>query len=115
MAEIEAHLAELEGVRDVVVIVREDEPGERCLVAYYTSTREDMDAKRLSEHAASKLPDYMMPTAYVRLERLPLTPNGKVDRKSLPQPESPSYARHGYQLPVGRNRKAPGCYNGPKF
>ena len=87
LGEIEAQLARVEGVREVVVMARAqpDEPGEKRLVAYYTG--ESLSAEQLREHATDSLPQYMVPAAFVRLERMPLTPNGKLDRKALPAPQ----------------------------
>jgi amino acid adenylation domain-containing protein len=85
LGEIEAALAELESVEQAVVHCREDRPGDKRLVAYSTgsATPDTMRA-----HLRRLLPDYMIPAAFVVLERFPLTPNGKVDRKALPAPES---------------------------
>src|SRR6185437_3188010 len=58
-------------------------------------------AERLRAHLSAVLPDYMVPAAYVRMERLPLTPNGKLDRKALPAPEQEAYAVRGYEAPAG--------------
>jgi amino acid adenylation domain-containing protein len=85
LGEIEAALAELESVEQAVVHCREDRPGDKRLVAYSTGSATP-DAMRT--HLRRLLPDYMIPSAFVVLERFPLTPNGKVDRKSLPAPES---------------------------
>ncbi len=89
LGEIEARLAEQAGVREAVVIAREDRPDDKRLVAYYTSDQneEAAGAERLRAHLSAKLPEYMVPAAFVRMESLPLTPNGKLDRKALPPPE----------------------------
>src|SRR5689334_15477774 len=107
LGEIEARLAEHPEVREAVVLAREDEPGDKRLVAYYTASgigeaeAASVGAERLRAHLSAVVPDYMVPTAYVRMERLPLTPNGKLDRKALPMPEQEAYAARGYEAPVG--------------
>ena len=100
LGEIEARLEEYPGVRQAVVLAREDRPGEKRLVAYYAGG-EEIEAGALRAHLGAALPDYMVPSAYVRLERLPLTPNGKLDREALPAPEGDAYARGGYEPPIG--------------
>jgi amino acid adenylation domain-containing protein len=88
LGEIETILAQHDGVKQVVVVVREDSPNDKRLVAYVVfrngQTATDSALKDFLRH---KLPDYMVPTAFVFLETLPLTPNGKVDRRALPRPE----------------------------
>jgi len=88
LAEIESVLNEHEAVRDVVVSAREDTPGDKRLVAYVIAAAETVpDASALREFLGSKLPDYMLPAAFVTLEQFPLTANGKLDRRALPAPE----------------------------
>jgi amino acid adenylation domain-containing protein len=100
--EIEARLAEHPGVREARVIVREDEPGEKRLVAYVVG---GVEADELREHLRHSLPGYMVPEAFVPLERLPLTPNGKLDRKALPAPEYAADADRYVAPRTGAERK----------
>jgi amino acid adenylation domain-containing protein len=101
LGEIEAALQEHESVRHAVVIVREDQVGQKRLVAYIVAGAESVAASNgngsgraellqineLREHLRAKLPEYMVPSAYVQLETIPLSHNGKIDRKSLPEPD----------------------------
>src|SRR6266542_4071562 len=73
-------------------------------MAYVVPASEAEDGElggTLRGHLAARLPEYMVPAAYVRLEQLPLTPNGKLDRKALPAPEQDAYVRGSYEAPVG--------------
>jgi amino acid adenylation domain-containing protein len=107
LGEIEARLLECAGVRQAVVMVREDTPEEKRLVAYYVMDEESAGAGAQPEmgamrrHLSGCLPEYMVPAAYVRLQRLPLTPHGKLDRNALPQPQSSAYAVREYEEPQG--------------
>src|SRR5688572_9579014 len=105
LGEIEARLAEHPGVRAPVVLVREDAPGDRRLAAYYLGD-EPVAVDALKAHLSDRLPGYMVPAAYVWMERLPLTPNGKVDRKALPAPEGDACAAREYEAPVGETEQA---------
>ena len=93
---------------EAVVLAREDAPGEKRLVAYYTGRKgneERPGAGQLRAHVVGKLPEYMVPAAYVRMERLPLTANGKLDRKALPAPDGDAFAARGYAAPVGETER----------
>ncbi|MFD4790915.1 amino acid adenylation domain-containing protein, partial [Streptomyces sp. NPDC058459] len=85
--EIEAELIRCPAVSRAAVVVREETPGEPCLVAYVVATPgADAVPEELRRALARRLPAYMLPTAIVPLPRLPLTPNGKLDRRALPSP-----------------------------
>ncbi|MGW2846592.1 amino acid adenylation domain-containing protein, partial [Streptomyces sp. NPDC001274] len=85
--EIEAALLTHPTVNGATVVLREDVPGVQRLVAYVVPVG-PLDASALRAHLQRDLPDYMVPTAFVPLERIPLTPNGKTDRRALPAPAS---------------------------
>ena len=104
LGEIEARLAAHSGVREAVVVAREEEGGGKRLEAYYTG--EEVGASEMREHVAGVLPDYMVPAAYVHLEALPLTANGKLDRGALPAAAGDAYARREYEEPVGEIESA---------
>ncbi|NOK38896.1 amino acid adenylation domain-containing protein, partial [Corallococcus exercitus] len=83
--EIEAALKASPGVEEAGVVVREDVPGDKRLVAYVVGPQ--VDPGELRAELTARLPPHMVPSAFVKLERLPLTPSGKVDRKALPAPD----------------------------
>ncbi|MBZ5522271.1 MAG: amino acid adenylation domain-containing protein [Acidobacteriia bacterium] len=102
LGEIEARLLEHKGVHEAIVAAREDRPGEQRLVAYYTAGEDvELSAEDLRSHLAGRLPEYMVPAAYVSLAKLPLTASGKLDRKALPSPDGEAYVTRGYEAPVG--------------
>ncbi|MCU7493270.1 MAG: amino acid adenylation domain-containing protein [Ignavibacteria bacterium] len=88
LGEIETAVSEFDSVRDSVVIAREDTPGDKKIVAYIvTRDGNPIPAPELKHFLADRLPEYMIPSAFVTLEKLPVTPNGKVDRRALPAPD----------------------------
>ena len=89
LGEIEAVLATHPGVKECVVVVREDTPGDQRLVGYLVPAPEaPFDAEAARTTLRVKLPEYMVPNLFVTLDAMPHTPNGKVDRKALPPPQS---------------------------
>jgi amino acid adenylation domain-containing protein len=103
LGEIESCLEGVEGVKQAVVVAREDEPGEKRLVAYYTTTHNSqLDGMVLAAFLRDRLPEYMIPSAHVFLHAFPLTPNRKVDRTRLPKPDSPAACLgRSYEPPEG--------------
>ncbi|MEH2084715.1 MAG: non-ribosomal peptide synthase/polyketide synthase [Nostoc sp.] len=87
LGEIETLLASHPQVWESVVVVREDEPEDKRLVAYLVKSDESLTTNQLRSFLKAKLPEYMIPSALVMLPSLPLTANGKVDRRALPKPD----------------------------
>ncbi|HEX7331915.1 MAG TPA: amino acid adenylation domain-containing protein [Pyrinomonadaceae bacterium] len=90
LGEVESVLARFPGIDEVVAVVREDQPGTKRLIAYFVfaddSSSPPSDAE-LRQFMHSRIPDYLVPSVFVRLDHLPLNENGKVNRKALPVPE----------------------------
>jgi amino acid adenylation domain-containing protein len=106
LGEIEAQLAHHEQVKKVAVVVREI-GGEKRLVAYLTSRDEGgLSVGSLRAYLKVALPQHMVPSAFVILDRLPMTPSGKLDRRSLPLPDVEAYSSRQYEAPQGQVEKA---------
>ncbi|BET96664.1 non-ribosomal peptide synthetase [Xenorhabdus sp. TCT-1] len=101
LGEIEARLTQCDGVREAVVIAREDEPGQKRLVAYLLPQEGiEPEPAALRQQLAQHLAEYMLPNAFVTLESFPLTPNGKLNRQALPTPDLSAVATRGYEAPI---------------
>ncbi len=100
LGEIEALLASHPQIWETVVIVRDDTTGDKRLVAYIVPQSEKtITINEIRQFLKAKLPDYMIPNAFVILDALPLTANGKIDRRALPPPESSSEPSDKYAAP----------------
>ena len=98
LGEIEATLDQYEKIKETVVLAKEKEKKEKYLVAYITS-HQKISASLLREYLGDKLPDYMIPNAFVFLDEFPLTPNGKIDTKALPNPNFETQRENEYIPP----------------
>ncbi|AEH46247.1 amino acid adenylation domain protein [Parageobacillus thermoglucosidasius C56-YS93] len=90
IGEIEAVLSQCDLVERALVVAREDQPGDQRLVAYIIpreQSKDTLDLAELRRYVSERLPDYMVPSAFMVLNEFPLTPNGKIDRKALPAPD----------------------------
>jgi amino acid adenylation domain-containing protein len=85
--EVETILSQCPGVRECAVVAREDATGEKRLLAYVVVDGTQLELDELRKAMKTKVPDYMVPTTFVKMESLPLTTNGKVDRQTLPAPD----------------------------
>ena len=111
LGEIAARLAENSLIREAVVVAQ-GEDASKSLVAYVVAQSEVQDTSVASEagltlsgslrdYLSSRLPEYMVPSAFVQMESLPLTANGKLDRRALPAPEGDAFAHAAYEAPLG--------------
>jgi amino acid adenylation domain-containing protein len=107
LGEIEAALSTIAGVKEAVVLAREDQPGDKRLVAYLVAHDAQFvpDALQLRANLLQSLPDYMVPAYFVTLEVMPLTSNGKIDRRALPAPDTTRSAT-GYVAPATPTEEA---------
>jgi hypothetical protein len=106
LGEIEAALSEHPSLKQAVVIVREDKPGDQRLVGYLiVKPGEEASENELRKHLRTRLPDYMIPQHFMTLEALPLTPNNKIDRRALPTPTALARDTDDYVPPRNESEK----------
>ena len=106
LGDIESRLAACPGVREAVVVAREDGPGDKRLVAYMTAQAgAPLSVAQVRTDLCRVLPEYMIPSAFVTLQAMPLTANGKLDRKGLPPPDAAAYLTHSYEAPEGQTEQ----------
>ncbi len=98
LGEVEVQILKAPGVRETIVLARDDEQGQKLLCAYYVASS-DLSPGELRSQLATELPAYMIPSYFVRLEQMPLTPNGKLDRRALPAPEGSVQSGEDYLAP----------------
>ncbi|MFF0826469.1 tyrocidine non-ribosomal peptide synthetase TycA [Brevibacillus sp. NPDC003359] len=98
LGEIESVLLKHDQIKEAVVVAREDQHDQPYLCAYFISQLE-VTPTQIREYAAQKLPAYMLPSYFVKLNKMPLTPNDKVDRKALPEPDFTAQTNSAYEAP----------------
>lgn len=103
LGEIQARVELHDAVNEAVVVTKQDQTGQKQIVCYFTAAdpRKAPTPEDLSEHVKATLPHYMVPSAFVRLDKLPLNVNGKVDRRALPAPELSAFDIGAYEAPQG--------------
>ena len=100
LGEIEARISETEAVKDVVVVALGQKAEEKILAAYMIAHEgKEIDIEQIKSELGDKLPDYMVPAAFVIMEEFPLTPNGKINRKALPAPDVSDLTTAKYVAP----------------
>ncbi|NBI31206.1 non-ribosomal peptide synthetase, partial [Chengkuizengella marina] len=98
LGEIESQLLKHPEIKEAVVTVKEDAIGDKTLCAYIVCDRE-FNTTELREYISQYLPEYMIPSFFLRLSKMPLTPNGKIDRKALPEPDESLISEAQYVAP----------------
>ncbi len=99
LAEIEKAVLSCDGIRQALVTSHKKENLENTLICYYSESRK-IGTDNLIDHLKTHLPDYMIPSFFVRLDQFPLNLNGKIDRRALPKPEGLIYEKAGYEPPA---------------
>ena len=105
LAEIEAQLTRHEQVKEATVVAREDARGHKRLVAYLTVRAQRPSSDQLRAHLESALPQYMVPAAFVVLDKMPVSPNGKLDQRALPDPDKSDFTTRQYETLSGEKEE----------
>eukprot|EP00833_Pecoramyces_ruminatium_P003648 jgi/Orpsp1_1/1177680/evm.model.c7180000062408.1 len=107
LGEIESKVLEMPEIKQCVVIDRKKENGEKYLVCYYISGKEgkEISNKRIREYLGEKLPRYMVPNYYIRIDEIPLSSTGKLNRRALPEPKEEDFITETYVAPVNNIEK----------
>eukprot|EP00833_Pecoramyces_ruminatium_P016177 jgi/Orpsp1_1/1190209/evm.model.d7180000077432.1 len=107
LGEIESKVLEMPEIKQSVVIDRKKENGEKYLVCYYISGKEgkEISNKRIREYLGEKLPRYMVPNYYIRINEIPLSSTGKLNRRALPEPKEEDFITETYVAPVNNIEK----------
>eukprot|EP00833_Pecoramyces_ruminatium_P018146 jgi/Orpsp1_1/1192178/evm.model.d7180000091148.1 len=107
LGEIESKVLEMPEIKQCVVIDRKKENGEKYLVCYYISGKEgkEISNKRIREYLGEKLPRYMVPNYYIRINEIPLSSTGKLNRRALPEPKEEDFITETYVAPVNNIEK----------
>ncbi len=101
LGEIESALVKIEGIEDCVVVVDEDNNEDHRIVAYYIAAHDDISVGTIRKKLELRLPDYMIPAFFLRIDQVPLTVNGKLDHKKLPPPDLENVSVEEYSAPQG--------------
>ncbi|MCX8132274.1 MAG: amino acid adenylation domain-containing protein [Clostridia bacterium] len=104
LGEIESRLLKQKSIKEAVVEAREDEDGKKYLCAYYVSDT-TLSVSDLRTFLLQKLPDYMVPAYFIRMDKLPLSANGKIDRKALPEPDKDANSIESYEAPANETEE----------
>lgn len=99
LGEIEQQLRQCTGVEDAAILAKEDGQGGKRLIAYVVAPDENVHSTQWRQQLQQQLPDFMVPSSFVRLKALPLSPNGKLDRKALPAPAPVTQVSLRYEAP----------------
>ncbi|QUI24147.1 amino acid adenylation domain-containing protein [Vallitalea pronyensis] len=109
LGEIEAQLIQHDKIKEAVVVAKEDESSNKYLCGYIVVDHEwkvqELKVQEIKEYLAKELPDYMIPSTYVELEKMSLTANGKIDRKALPEPDDNSNTGAAYMAPRNKTEE----------
>eukprot|EP00833_Pecoramyces_ruminatium_P014529 jgi/Orpsp1_1/1188561/evm.model.d7180000065743.1 len=107
LGEIESKVLEMPEIKQCVVIDRKKENGEKYLVCYYITGKEgkEISNKRIREYLGEKLPRYMVPNYYIRIDEIPLSSTGKLNRRALPEPKEEDFITETYVAPVNNIEK----------